>query len=119
MAPRYRHANGSIANTARDPQNHLSRDKYDLNVLKEDLIFESTQHHVSFTFNGNTLEGLDKYNDATRYGITTEKEDELIRQEIDRLALAAKTNDASLFDSASKFNSSPETALQELADLAE
>jgi hypothetical protein len=116
----YRYANGSIAKVPPRRHDILSRDGYDFtDKLKEDLIFASTQHHVTFEFNGNTLEGLAKYNDATLYGITAEKEKDLVRKEIGRLVTAATTNDAFLFHSDLQFDPSPETAFQELSDLAD
>jgi hypothetical protein len=87
--------------------------------LKEDEIYESTQHHESFTFNGNTVKGLDKYNDPNPYNLPQEAEKSLLRKEISRLISAAASKDAYLFDSHGLFNTTSKVAFQELADIAD
>ena len=84
-----------------------------------DLIFEATQQHVSYTLNGNTLKGLDKYNDSTPYGIGERHEKKLLKLEVDRLVQAATSNDACLFDSEGQLSHTVKEGFEDMANLAD
>lgn len=90
-----------------------------LEALKIDEIYDAAEHHVSYTFNGNTREGLDQYNNSKPYGLTSEKEKEFVRLEIRRLVDAAVKEHAYLFDGDQHFDTSPAIAFQEMSDIAD
>ena len=87
--------------------------------LKADSIFEVTQHHISYTLNGNALNGLEKYNDSTPYGCPENVERSLLRREVDRLVQFASSNEAILFESNSELGPNVKNAMEDIASLAD
>jgi hypothetical protein len=67
--------------------------------IDEDRVFEATQHHIDYTYNGTSLSGLIKFDDCTDYGVSEESEKQLLQVEVRRLIQVAKGNQAFMFSS--------------------
>ena len=103
---------------ARQRRDILSR-KDHVFKLNEEQIFAATQYHVSYTYTGTTLKGLDKYHDCVPYGISENSEQHLLRLEVKRLIDQARPNEPFLFDSGGTLTSTTDEAYQDIANVAD
>jgi hypothetical protein len=97
----YRFTKGPAALTglhARARRHIKPREGHIFNI-NEEKVYEATQHHVNYTYNGTTLSGLAKYDDCTDYGISEENERKLLRVEVQRLIQVAQDNEPFMFSS--------------------
>jgi hypothetical protein len=88
-------------------------------VLDEDEIFKEANNNQSYEFSAVEITGLPRFDDLTRYNVSDEAYDELLRTEIRRLVDAAKHPGAFTFDSQGYFEDVGEPSFAELSNLAE
>lgn len=91
---------------------------YVLNIEEND-VFEATQSHQKYRFNGATLSGLPKYNNCEEYGVTEGAEKDLIRLEVGRIVAAAKSDNHFLFDGQDKLRNTDNSGFEDVANVAD
>jgi len=88
-------------------------------TLDEDEIFQTTQHHKTFTLNATKIQHLKQYNDPSIYGLREAQEHQYLKAEIKRLVHAVYREDAFPFDSKGLLSPRLDDAYKEIVKVAD
>jgi hypothetical protein len=96
----------------------LSRSRHRIE-LDEDEIFKLTTHHKEYIIGVTTLKGLAKFDDSVGYGISEDKERELVKKEIKKFIQYARNEGPILFDSNGTLGTTDLKGFESIANLAD
>lgn len=98
--------------------NTISRDEFKLE-LSEDDVFAAANLHELFSHGEVVITDLPKFDDPTNYGLSADKEKDLLKLEIRRLIKDVKSDAPLLFNSGNILNSTKLEIFRTISDIAD